>query len=568
MRRNKEWTGGFWRFRKGLGLLAVMGLMIVLTGVVVFSSPYQPVAVEAPPIEEIWALEDARKESETPLVTRLENGGMPLAYDAENRIFYCTLGLDNGEDWPKLHLTAPDAGGVKLVFTDDYRYDACADALADGCRYQMMAYDDRAYSYFDIVFTGLPTLTLHTEAEIGPEDVCGRMELSVYGEEPLETFIRTHRRGGANYDAEKAGYKVHYTRKPNGHKKLLLPTPGLGTTSSLVLLPMPGDESLMRDRLSWSVYSGLVPQTESFGARESRYAEVFVNGSYRGVYLLLPPYDMGQELSKHGERHMMTDSVYRVSAPFFIWGREHIPDPSDPDLVYELFYTPDGKKPFRPLEPYFDLMQEEDDAVFLEKAKRLIDLPSALRMALMIQAGGMVDNVCNNLFIWAEKTSGGWRYHFMPWDMDLSWGMRRDYIGAEYDRWLFFPLVDRLLRLDADVREAYGQMYESMRETVFSEALIAERVAQYAGELAASGAGERNRALWRPEGQTSEGWELIEFAGMRLAVLDEVIPWIVSGEGAEAPFLKQTAYDCRGAAIGFTDEAAISGEKQENIIVK
>ena len=45
-------------------------------------------------------------------MTRLFCNGAEAAYDAESNTFYCTLGLENGEEWPKIKLTtAKNVGG-------------------------------------------------------------------------------------------------------------------------------------------------------------------------------------------------------------------------------------------------------------------------------------------------------------------------------------------------------------------------------------------------------------------------------------------------------------------------
>ena len=90
--------------------MAALACAIGLT--VKYGSTYRPVVEPVREIEEIWALEDAREESEEPLVTRLFCNGIPMAYDAENNVFYGSLGLENGEEWPKIKLTtAKNVGG-------------------------------------------------------------------------------------------------------------------------------------------------------------------------------------------------------------------------------------------------------------------------------------------------------------------------------------------------------------------------------------------------------------------------------------------------------------------------
>ena len=108
-------------------LLAMLMLAAMIVATVVLSSPYAPVVAPPAEIEAIWDIEDAREESEEPLVTRLHNNGVPLAYDRGNNTFYCTLGLGHEDIWPDIHLTAPGAKGVRLCLVDDYSYDWCAD---------------------------------------------------------------------------------------------------------------------------------------------------------------------------------------------------------------------------------------------------------------------------------------------------------------------------------------------------------------------------------------------------------------------------------------------------------
>ena len=113
-------------------MTAILAMTALLVCTVALFSPYAPVVGPVPDIEDVWAIEDAREESDTPLVTALENNGMRLGYDAQENTFYCPVGLDNGEEWPELRLSAPGAKGVQLAFADDYAYDWCEDAVRDG----------------------------------------------------------------------------------------------------------------------------------------------------------------------------------------------------------------------------------------------------------------------------------------------------------------------------------------------------------------------------------------------------------------------------------------------------
>ena len=207
---------------KRLKLLLGMAALACAIGLTVkYGSAYRPVVGPVREIEEIWAIEDEREESEEPLVTRLFCNGIPMAYDAENNVFYGSLGLENGAQWPEIKLTASEeaAKGLSLCFADDYGFDDCDAAIREGYSYQIFAYTDTAYSYAEVVFTGLPLVNVTAEQTIEREDVPAQIEIALAAE-GLQTNGRIHKRGGASILNDKVGYKLEFTRTTDGKKKI------------------------------------------------------------------------------------------------------------------------------------------------------------------------------------------------------------------------------------------------------------------------------------------------------------------------------------------------------------
>ena len=503
--------------------LAAMMLVLcaVLAAVVLLGSPYAPVIEPASEdIQVIWDIEDARTESAGPLVTALANHGVPLAYsEAENR-FYCTLGLDHGDDWPDIHLTVLDTGGgIRAMYADDYTYDACADALADGYSYQVLAYTDTEYAYFEIVFTGLPIVTIDTKEPVTALDTQAQIGVSEQGTAALSSPGRVHLRGDRSVTWKpKGGYKLEFTRGGDS-RKIVLDVKGLGETDEAILLPIAIDSTMMRDRLSWDMVSLAFDESEGFGGLPCRYVELFVNGSYEGVYLLLKPFDVGSEMRKAGVNAVYGDSLYRVSRMEMVTDRQAMADPTNPEVGFELFYAPDMQHGFDALAPYIDLLTEEDDEAFAEKALRHIDLDSLLRYELIMQAGAMVDNASNNLYIWAHQENGTYRYRFAFWDMDLTWGL---YAGDLGERWVELPVADRVIALDVGgARTRTGEIWEELKARGFTSETVEALIAQYVYELGDSGAFMRDAERWEKGSFYPDGYEIVDFAGTRFQMMDE-----------------------------------------------
>ena len=480
---------------KRLKLLLGMAALACAIGLTVkYGSAYRPVVEPVREIEAIWAIEDEREESEEPLVTRLFCNGAEAAYDAESNTFYCTLGLENGEEWPKIKLTTAKnvGGGLTLCFVDDYAYDACADAIREGYAYQIMAYTDETYSYSDVVFTGLPILSLHTAEEITTEDTPAALNLAFGNGERLEANARAHLRGNASLvRLDKHSYKVEFTRTEDGKKKIPQNVPGLGQTDEIVLLAMGFDPNMVRDRLSWSMIERIWPKDEAFAPVGREYVEVFVNDAYQGAYLMMVPFDRRAEIEKAGAGSAQRDSLYRSVIATVDKGRPI-------DEGYELFIAPDAENPFAGLQTYLRLDDGEmDDETFCREAAAHIDVPSLMRYTLLVQGMALCDNIFNNMYVWAHETAAGVVYRFIPWDMDLSWEKEP---GAYWDCWMIDALACRVIELDVSgARAELAAQWRRMSEAGFTIDTVREELALYQHELTDSGAFLRDAERWGKE---------------------------------------------------------------------
>ncbi|MBQ8617352.1 MAG: CotH kinase family protein [Clostridia bacterium] len=514
-----------------LRILAGIALLLgMVAAVVVYASPYAPVVEPVMDIEDIWAIEDERTESEAPLVTALENHGQALGYDVESNTFYCTLGMDNADAWPDIRLTAPDAKDVRLVFVDDYSYDWCQDAIRDGYEYQIMAYTDTQFYYSYIIFTGLPIVKLDIDEPLIPhEDIPAEVSISAAGEAPLKTHGRAHERGDTSLRMRpKHGIKVEFTKYSDGTRKTAQEMPFLGETDEFILIACSMDQLLIRDKLSWDLWNGISTEDEPFGPRETTYCEVFAGGEYLGIYVIMRPFDDVDELTKLGQDAASTDSLYRLAGrSVHEFDKPLIQDHRD--MYYEQHYLPAGEEGHGSIEPYLAMFAQEDAQLFCEQAMQMLDINSVIRYALFVQACGMTDNEHNNLYIVAHREEGGYRYLFGPWDLDVSWG-RDDEENAEV--WYEFPILDRLLELDCGgvARERAKAIWQQMRENAFNEENIERLLSSYNTEMNDSGAFYRDAVKWNRPNSYSENYNIYAYACARIAMMDRRLAEITGEE--------------------------------------
>ncbi|MBP3522300.1 MAG: CotH kinase family protein [Clostridia bacterium] len=512
------------RLRIGTAMAALFGVMALA---VRWGSPYAPAVKPVLEIEEIWAIEDAREESDAPLVTALESNGMRLGYDAQENTFYCSVGLDNGEEWPELRLSAPGAKGVQLAFADDYTYDWCADAVRDGVAYQILTYTQTEFAYAQIVFTGLPIVTLSTDGELDYADMDAQVTLAS-PDGALAAKAVAHLRGAGSRFSEKKSYRINFVHGPK-NSGAVAEVPGIGRADDIILLAGVMDDTLMRDRLSWDVYAMIAEESEPYGPRKTQYVELLVNDRYAGCYIMMEPVDDGEELLKRGANAPSTDSVYRTAQIEYAGERPYVENPMREGSIYELYHAPAAGHEFDALELYLALEQlprdEAHDAAFERLALEVIDLASLLRYDLLVQAGGMSDNVFNNMYVIARRENGRVTYSFAPWDMDLTWGRFKEEESGEFYHGLFsFDVAQRMIEIDAGgvTRRMLTDMWASLRGRVFREDVIRQLVDGYTRELDDSGAYARNALRWRGEACAADGDEIVSFAGEHFAALDAI----------------------------------------------
>ena len=227
---------------------------------------------------------------------------------------------------------------------------------------------------------------------------------------------------------------------------------------------------------------------------------------------------------------------------------------------YELYYAPQSadttQKRFAGLTPYIELTKIEDDEAFAARAAELFDVENMLRYALLMQGGAIADNFFNNMYIWAQTApDGGVVYRFGPWDLDIAWGFEPHEIGEEFERWLFFPVLDRMLSLDAGgIRQKAYDMWQQLRAGVLSMEYLEERINAYTFLLGESGALMRDAERWGKSMTYPDGYELITFAEMRWPLMDEAMERILASDGP-VDFLEMTQYGKKAGAVRLEMEA-------------
>lgn len=463
-------------------------------------------------IEDAWAIEDTREESADPLVTRMYHNGAEMGFDAQSRTFYCPLDSGEWEDWPNLEILAGGyASGKKLrvAWIDDYTCDFCDEAIRNGYRYELLAYDDAAFEYVGIVFTGLPVVTLHVEddGELGETYVPARVSIASAEHPPIDCAALTHLRGGGySKPIEKDSYRIELYDETVGSRsrKADLSVLGMEADSDWLLLANAQDETAVRNYLAYDMWRRWNEDGSGLMMMDSRMVEVFVDDEYMGLYQLMQRIRPEKEIEAIGG-NPNTDCMVRLVSEMNLNEKPWIDRLQTAKFLAEYRYAPDDNadRAFAEFENYVLLSrvkEEADDETFRQMAERQIDTDNMMSYFLFMQACGLdFDNVFNNLYIWMIWKEDRYVYMVSPWDMDRGLPvpeLREDgAVPSYFDMNMRLPC--RMLDLNVDQsREKIWALWEEKRSTVLSDDALNAWIMDVEEQINASGAYLRESEKW------------------------------------------------------------------------
>ena len=464
----------------------------------------------APEMEAIWAIEDARTETEAQLVDTMFRGGDVLGYDAESRTFYCTLGMETGDTWPEIALSVRGAEGVQALWVDDYSYDWCFEAIAEGYRYELLAYTASEYAYIGVVFTGLPVVTLHAEGEITMDsDVPGHATIAAAGFEPINTAMVVHERGGGcRKPFDKWSYRVEFHEISSSGKDRSRDVSVLGmkADSDWLLLANTGEDTTVRNLIAWELWRDWHQGEPGLMLMDSEMVELFINDEYVGVYQLMERIDEAQEIAQYGG-NVNTDVVGRLVSTSNM-SEKPIWDMNDEGVEFrmEYRYEPrgDSERLFGLMEDFVALYRPDDkkldDEAFAALALERVDIEDMMTYILFYHATTLNDNNINNVFVYAmQEEDGRYVYRHAPWDMDSSFWVQRHFQDHNTLRWPDLTVMIPTRMLDLDVggcRRILWEMWNEKRRTVLSSSSLYARFMEKEEFMNRSGAYRREMRKW------------------------------------------------------------------------
>jgi hypothetical protein len=355
--------------------------------------------------------------------------------------------------------------------------------------------------------TAMPIITIATDGPIvNSPAVHGTISVTDADGNVIEMHAGFKIRGTSSQQYDKKSYRVELWADATGSTMMDTTFLGLRSDDDWNLEALWAQPLRLRDKVAnelWMemhqlYYQDLEPDARS-GVR-MEYADVFVNGSYVGIYALSERMDRKQlELKKfNGENRGLLYKGNGTGAPTFeslpaydntlgTWDNYEWVYPNEAEASYDWSH----------LYSFTNFVMNASDNVFYAQYSAQFDKGNAIDYYLFINALQAMDNMGRNLFLARYKKTGP--YFYLPWDLDAVWGLDTDgkptnnanglMSNGFYDR-LIHDCTDNGFVASAQTR------YNVLRNTVLTKEHIMQLVQNQYNALLENGAYDREHEAW------------------------------------------------------------------------
>ena len=353
----------------------------------------------------------------------------------------------------------------------------------------------------------MPIITITTDGPIvNTPAVHGTISVADANGHVIEMHAGFKIRGTSSQHYDKKSYRVELWADATGTTMMDTTFLGMRSDDDWNLEAMWAQPLRLRDKVANNLwmemhqlyYQDLEPDALS-GIR-MEYADVFINGSYVGVYALTERMDRKQlNLKKfNGELRGLLYKGNGSGAPTF----ESLPaydNTLDTWDNYEWVYPNEDEASYNwsHLYSFTNFVMNSSDNVFNAQYAAQFDKSNAVDYFLFINALMAMDNMGRNLFLARYKKTGP--YFYLPWDLDAVLGLNTEGNQTHNAEGLMSNgFFDRLIN-DCNTNGYVASAkirYNTLRNSILNKNHIMQLVQNQYNALLESGAYDREHEAW------------------------------------------------------------------------
>jgi len=254
------------------------------------------------------------------------------------------------------------------------------------------------------------------------------------------------------------------------------------------------DRALIRHKLSFDLFKSLSSKRKKRFAVGSRFIELYFNGTYHGVYLLMERTDAKLlKLGKYNSEDAYHSCSYKAvnhAANFAEPGHRGY-EQKEPKI--------DGQFYWQPLDEFNQFVISSTAEQFFHPQTGIrsrLDIKNSIDFHLLVLVTSNYDGITKNFYFSRDRQKSAplkKRFFFAPWDYDGAWGRNWNATVTRHSDWLSNNLCNRLLS-DDTYRKQYIARWNYLHKRQFSVEAIHGLIDQYVQTLGE--AAQRNFIRW------------------------------------------------------------------------
>ncbi|MCI9679994.1 MAG: hypothetical protein HFI26_01270 [Lachnospiraceae bacterium] len=496
----------------------VMYANLLLIGAVCFSLQYQsthqffqvPLLSEKEWIEKM----EGKKETQLQYQLYLEGEKLPLYSSDIGEGYLISLSNERGVMLDKI--TASE--GYEVAFLDIGELENFDTMLQEMKPLPFIIYNETSYCKGNAFFTSLPIMILdtYTTEYDGEGEELRYGEMTLFGGSAIASPCEFHIRGVSSRSYYKMSYKLNLLDE-NGVKnqESLL---GMREDDDWILRSLASDESKIREKLATDLWN----EMNAFGSYHMKYIELFLDGTYWGLYALQEPLDF-KTLQCTSEDTMLYKTCTWPGEALFLnnmemFGRNNL---RCGDIEIDKAHKENLDLAYDVMEEYKYLLGGKS----LEKIQLDLDKENLYRLNIFLSAIIGVDNTGKNQYIIANSIgSSKFKIRKLPWDFDMTFGLMVDDRVHEdaFSSFIEDETISYLMSVEPDETKAgLRETYNAFSTTVLNEEHLLEQVDRLYCAIYESGAQMRENIAWKQDVGEEQVEVIKQLIRRRLIWMDE-----------------------------------------------
>ncbi|HTF82924.1 MAG TPA: CotH kinase family protein [Cytophagales bacterium] len=390
---------------------------------------------------------------------------------------------------------------------------------------------DTAGHAYTLFFTQLPIVTLSFAQELSDLKQVAYITINDTSKLSINSHVGIGIRGASSRSWPKKKFDIEFWADSTGQYTWDVPLFGMRSDKDWIFEALYNEPLRIRSFTNWQIWKNshrLHYITQEPNARSyisGKFVEVFINGSYRGVYALTEKIDRKQlKLKKATSTHIEGElfkaydwaeaTKFEACVPYDslseVWSGFELKYPDAEDTIY-----------WKDLHSFIDFAVNSSDSVFAEQVKSRFDFNNAVDYFIFLNLITAYDNSGKNLYIARYHKESP--YFFVPWDLDGTWGIFWDGSPHAFTNVIMTnPFFERLLSIDTlGFKESLKERWFALRESTYHRDTLLAMFKRNMDILVHNHIYEREHMAWSGYKDDTSAFRVLDaFMNDRLEFLD------------------------------------------------